>query len=127
MNTGGRATLWVWLLVLGLAVASLVSLTRYTYRVQQLERLHRVVATQNALLQATRAALSRQLTATPDPQELERLWRERTGQVRPGELPVRVVPPDTVLPPQQPPLPPPQTPPPWLAWWLLFFGPAQGP
>lgn len=123
MRSGGGPPLALWLLLLGLGVVSLFSLTRYLYRVEQLENLYRVVATQNAMLGATRGALAQRLTATPDPQELERIWRERTGQVRPGELPVRVAPPDEVLLPQREDLPPPATPPPWYAWWLLFFGP----
>ncbi len=123
MNTRTHLAAWLWFIVLAMAVLTLVSLTRYMYRVQRLERVYQVVATQNAILLATRDALSARLTATPDPQELERYVRERLGQVQPGEVPVRVMPEETRV-------PFPSTGgrtylrdvPPWFAWWLLFFG-----
>lgn len=112
-----------WWMVLVLAGFALLSLTRYMSQVRRLERLYRVVATQHAQLQATRDALAAQLTATPDPQTLERFWRERTGQVKPGEQPVRIVPQGTPAARGVPPLRLPTPEPPWRAWWRLFFGP----
>ncbi len=119
---GVRTVLWTALLVFTLS--TFLSLTRYMYRVQRLERVYRIVATQNAMLRATGTALATYLTATPDPQELERFVRERMGQVQPGEVPIRVIPEaqvrhdDALAPPLRV-----RDLPPWYVWWLLFFGP----
>ena len=119
---GVRTVIWTALLVF--TVFTFLSLTRYMYRVQRLERVYRVVATQNAMLLATQAALETQIASTPNPQELERLIRERMGQVQPGEVPIRVIPEpqrrhdDALAPPLRI-----RDLPPWYVWWLLFFGP----
>lgn len=119
---GVRTVIWTALLVF--TGFTFLSLTRYMYRVQRLERVYRIVATQNAMLLATQAALETQVASTPDPQALERFLRERTGQIQPGEVPIRVMPKpqmprgDTLAPPLRA-----RDLPPWYVWWLLFFGP----
>ncbi len=121
-----RFASWVWLFFLALAILTLLSLTRYMYRVQRLERVYRVVATQNAVLRATHDALAFRLTATPDPQDLEREIRERQGQVHPGEIPARVPPSEQLeAPPQTASGPSWRGLAPGQAWWLLFFGPEK--
>ncbi len=121
---GKRFAAWLWLFFLALAVLTLFSLTRYMYRVQRLERVYRVVATQHAILEATRDALAAQLTATPAPHELERELRERQGRVLPREMPVRVPPSQDLEPPWEHPVAASwEHLRPWQVWWLVFFGP----
>ncbi len=113
-----------WLVLFVLAGLLLISLTRYMHQYRRMEEVYRFAATQNAVLKATRQALADALTATPDLAALEQRWRERTGQVKPGELPVRVQPPEEGLAlSQMGPAFHPTPEPPWRAWLRLFFGP----